>query len=153
MKKGLTELVFILDKRGIWRQRFVGYSCSHRLSLEFALDVKRLAAVLGAIAECEAQPQFKISFTVKDPTAVSEQLLENAVTDATLKAKTLAKAASVKLRAIQRIDYNWGEIRLFSDTDMDIKACAAMPPTSASFDIEPDDIDVSDSVSVVWAIE
>ena len=143
------------DKNNNYQQRFIGYTCVHRLSLEFALDMKTLASVLSAIAECEAHPEFKIRFTVKDPAAVSEQLLAKAIKDAAKKAETLAKAANVKLGAVQRIDCNWEEIHLYSETDMDMKCCAPMLAESSApgIDIEPDDIDVSDSVIVVWTIE
>lgn len=137
-----------------WLQRFVGYNCIHGLKLEFDLDMPTLGKTIAAIAMCEADPQFNIRFSIKDPAAVKEQLLENAVTNATEKAKILAKAAGVKLGAIKNIDYSWGELRLYSKTDM--RVCeAAVAPMSAGFDIdvEPDDIDTSDNVTVMWAIE
>jgi uncharacterized protein YggE len=115
--------------------------------------MKLLSAILSAVADCEAHPEFKIGFTVKDPAAVSELLLKNAIKDATRKAEVLAQASNVKLGMIQQIDYNWGELHLYSDIDMDIKMCADMSPMGGAIEIEPNDIDVSDSVTVVWAIE
>jgi len=134
------------------KQRFAGYVCNHRLKLEFDLDMKKLGLTLGAIAGCKATPDFSINFSVKDPGAVSEQLLANAVENAKTKAEILAESAGVKLGAIQRIDYNWGELQLYSNTSMDVMCCAE---TSGSYDmgIEPEDIDVSDNVTVVWEMD
>ena len=53
------------------KQRFVGYVCYHVLKLEFSLDMPTLGATLGAIAGCDANPNFNIRFSIKDPTAVS----------------------------------------------------------------------------------
>ena len=137
-----------------WKQRFVGYTCTHGLKLEFDLDMSKLSATLGAIAGCDADPDFNIKFSIKDPSAVSEQLLENAVENAKWKATVLAKAAGVKLGAIQRIDYNWSEVHLYSPTDYqlsDAMVCEAAAPMS--MDIEPEDINVIDTATVVWVIE
>ena len=141
-------------ENGGHKQRFVGYACYHGLKLEFDLDMAALEATLGAIAGCEAKPNFNIKFSIKDPNSVSEQLLESAVDNAKWKATVLAKAAGVKLGAIQRIDYNWSEHHLFSQTDYQL--CDAIVCESAApmaMEIEPEDINVSDTATVVWAIE
>ena len=141
-------------ENGGHKQRFAGYVCHHNLKLEFDLDMPLLGATLGAIAGCEAKPNFNIKFSIKDPTAVSEQLLESAIENARHKAEVLAKAAGVKLGAIQRIDYNWSEHHLYSQTDYQFNNLmvheAAAP---MMMDIEPEDINVRDTATVVWAIE
>jgi len=137
-----------------WKQRFEGYTCLHGLKLEFGLDMQKLSATLGAIAGCDADPNFSIKFSIKDPNAVSEQLLESAAENAKWKAMVLAKAAGVKLGAIERIEYNWSDLHLFSQTNYqlcDTMVCEAAAPMS--MDIEPEDINVSDTATVVWAIE
>jgi uncharacterized protein YggE len=142
-------------ENGGHKQRFVGYACHHGLKLEFDLDMPTLGATLGAIAGCEAKPNFNIRFSIKDPNAVSEQLLESAVENAKWKATVLAKAAGVKLGTIQRIDYNWSEHHLYSQTDYQMcdamMVCEATAPMA--MEIEPQDINVSDTVTVVWVIE
>ena len=108
------------QEKDTWKQRFVGYACSHGLRLEFDLDMPKLGATLGAIAGCDADPNFNIKFSIKDPNAVSERLLESAVENAKWKAAVLAKAAGVTLGAIQRIDYNWSDVHLYSQTDYQV---------------------------------
>ena len=138
-----------------WKQRFVGYTCSHGLRLEFDIDMEKLGATLGAIADCEANPNFNIHFGIKDPNAVSEQLLASAVENAKWKAAVLAKAAGVTLGAIQRINYNWSELQLYSNTEIDmgngVLQCDENAPMA--IDIVPDDINVNDTATVVWAID
>ena len=140
------------DKNGNYQRRFAGFKCTHALKLEFDFEMKRLGETLKAISSCGASPDFQISFSVKDKNAVSAELLESAIANAKEKAAILTKAADVKLGAIQRIDYSWGELRLYSETRFDDMAvCEAAE--SYPMDIEPDDIDVNDSVTVVWCIE
>ena len=143
------------DNQNNYQQRFIGYSCSHGLNLEFDLDMEKLGATIGAIAKCEANPKFNIKFSIKDPNAVSEQLLESAVENAKWKATVLAKAAGVKLGEIQRIDYSWRDINLYSETDMIVVESALRVAEAApeAMDIVPEDIDVSDTATVVWLIE
>ena len=141
-------------ENGGHKQCFAGYACYHRLKLEFDLDMAMLSATHGAIAGCEASPNFNIKFSIKDTNAVSEQLLESAVENAKWKAMVLARAAGVKLGAIERIDYNWHELHLYSQTDYqlcDAMVCEAAAPMA--MEIEPEDINVSDTAMVVWAIE
>jgi len=141
------------DKDNNWKNRFAGYTCSHGLSLEFSLDMSLLGKTLGAISRCSAKPNFNIKFSVKDPTAISEQLLQSAIENAKWKATVLAKSAGVSLGDIQRIDYNWSELRLYSNTeyhmDDDIMCEAAIAP----MDITPEDIKMTDSASITWAIK
>jgi uncharacterized protein YggE len=138
-----------------WKQRFAGYTCSHGLKLEFDLDIQKLGVTLGAMSKCKAAPNFNIKFSVKDQNAVSDELLENAIANAKHKADILARASGVKLGDVKRIDYNWGEIHLYSNTDMMLCEAAAEPMAVAEsrmMEFEPEDINVSDTVTVVWEI-
>ena len=136
------------------KPRFSGYTCRHGLKLEFDFDMQSLGATLEAVAGCESKPNFHVRFTIKDPGAVSEQLLESAIENSRRNATVLAKAAGVALGAIRRIDYNWSELHLISSTDYQpLAPTACMDATLRTMDIEPEDIHVSDTVMVIWAIE
>jgi uncharacterized protein YggE len=134
-----------------WKQRFAGYTCAHDLRLEFALDMAMLDKTLGAIASGKASPHFEISFSVQDPSAVKEQLLKSAVSNAAQKAQILAQAAGVKLGPIKQIDYSWAELRFSSETDFVVGSANA--PRGLGMEIEPDEIKASDNVTIVWLIE
>lgn len=70
------------------------------------------------------------------------------------KAEILTKASGVTLGELVSIDYNWGELHLYSPTRYEMEADCLMKVSAAptAMDIEPDDIDVSDSVTFVWEI-
>ena len=128
------------------------------MKVEFESDNDRLGKILYALANCPVKPEFRISYTVKDPEAAKNELLGKAVSDAKDKAAVLTAAAGVSLKDIQNIDYSWGEI------DFEVRpmnralladACMAPMDTGAGsydMDIEPDDIEVSDTVTVLWEI-
>ena len=98
--------------------------------------------------------KLSIGFTVKEPSKVNEALLKSAAENAKKKAEILCAASGAKLGELINIDYNWGELNIYSRTNYDmemdcLKTCAATP---YSLDIEPDDIDAADTVTFVWQI-
>lgn len=141
----------VKDKGGNYKRVFDGYLCSHDLNLEFDLDIKRLSEVLSSIGKCGVSPEVSISFSVKDKNAVNEALLYCATENARKKAETLTTASGVTLGKLLSIDYSWGELRLMSNTRYN-NDFLMVEEKSVSFDIEPDDIDVSEAVTFVWEI-
>ncbi len=145
------------QEENAWKQRFAGYHYIHSLKVEFDSDNDRLGRILYALANSPVSPVFRISYTVRDPESVKNELLGKAVTDAAVKAEILTKAAGAKLKEIQSIDYSWGEVALETHPVNRMKAMAAggayMEESSLDMNIEPDDISVSDTVTVVWEIE
>ena len=146
-----------VHENGVYRQRFVGYHFCHTMKLEFPSDNKRLGRVLFALANCPAKPEFQLSYTVGDPEAAKNALLARAVADAREKAQVLAKAADAGLGSLQSMDYSWGEI------DLEVRpmnrmmlaggsAKASAEADAFALDLEPDDIVVSDTVTLVWEI-
>ena len=151
-----TEYESYRDRNNDYKQKFVGYRFNHILKVEFESDNDRLGKILFALANCKVKPEFRISYTVKDPEAPKNLLLGKAVTDAKEKAVALTQAGAVTLKDIQSIDYSWGEIDFEYRPmrgDVLMERCdAPLAAKSYNLDIEPDDIDVSDNVTVVWEI-
>ena len=152
-----TEYESYKDK-GAYKQRFVGYRFRHLMKVEFDSDNDRLGRVLYALAHCPVKPEFRLSYTVKDPEAAKNELLGKAVTDAREKASVLTRAAGVALKDLQSIDYSWGKID-FEVRPMDRlldteNGCETVAEGAGSYDldVEPDDIEVSDTVTVLWEI-
>ena len=153
-----TEYEQYQDKRNnSWKRRFVGYKAEHVLKIEFSRDRNILGKVLYVVAALPSRPEFRIEYTVKDTEAAKNELLAAAVKDSRTKAQTLTEAAGVKLGEIVTIDYSWGEVELVSrptsrlmDADLRFNS---LEEDSYDFDIEPDDIDVQDTVTVVWSLE
>lgn len=139
------------DKNDDYKEKFVGYEYEHRTYIKVENDNKILGKVLCELAHCDVKVKFDINYTVKDKEKVKNDLLEKAVEDSTTKAKVLAKASGVKLKEILNIDYSWGEIDIYSSPIDDWMVCEAK--SSYDIDIEADDIDVQDTVTITWTIE
>ncbi len=140
-----------------WKQRFIGYKFEHVVKVEFESDNDRLGKLLYALAPCTLQPEFRISYFVKDPESSKNELLGKAVADAKEKASVLAAAAGVVLKDIQSIDYSWGEINFEYQPMEKAMLMEGSLMDNASDDrydmnLEPDDIEVSDTVTVIWEI-
>ena len=162
-RKELKTLYFNIDteyesyqaKDKSWKRRFRGYKYVHRMKIEFPADNQRLGRMIYALAHCPVSPEFSIEYTVADPEASKNELLGEAIKDSMAKANVLATAANVKLGNIVNIDYSWGEVDFVSRPleELSLRCCEdTCEPASYNMDIEPDDIDMSDTVTVVWNI-
>lgn len=151
-----TRYESVKDRQGNYEREFSGYACIYRLKLSFDFDSKQLARVISAIADSGAKPEMSIALTVKNPAKVNEDLLINAAENAKAKAEILCNASGIKLGELLSIDYNWGELNIVSRTTYELEDC--VPPMMAMSkcaapEIEPDDIEVSDTVAFVWEIQ
>lgn len=140
------------DQYGNYTPVFVGIRCRHALRVAFDFDMARLGSVLSALATCDAEPEYEVRFTVKDKTAVSAALLENAAGDAKARAEILARASGVKLGKLLNIDYNFRELDANSPTRFAACELSAMDGAARSMNITPDDVNVSDTVAFTWEI-
>lgn len=140
------------DGKGNYTSVFMGYKCRHELKIEFDFDTKRLAKALSEISKCIAKPEISIDFTVKDSSAVSAELLKAAVKNAREKAEILCAASGAKLGELLSIDYNWGELHLYSATDYDVEGKCMMLGAADDMDIEPEEIKARDTATFEWKI-
>lgn len=140
------------DGKGNYTSVFMGYKCRHELKIEFDFDTKRLAKALSEISKCIAKPEISIDFTVKDSSAVSGELLKAAVKNAREKAEILCAASGAKLGELLSIDYNWGELHLYSATDYDVEGKCMMSGAADDIDIEPEEIKARDTATFAWEI-
>ena len=150
-----TEYESFQDENNTYKERFAGYRFRHVLKVEFDSDNDRLGKVLYALANGSVSPELRISFTVRDQEAAKKALLAKAVADAREKAELLALAGGVALRDIQTIDYSWGAVSFESAPLFDGVMAKSRMAAGASCDpgIEPDEIEVSDTVTVTWEIQ
>ena len=152
-----TEYESYQAKDKSWKRRLEGYKFIHRIKVEFPADNKRLGKVLYTLGHSTIRPEFRIEYTVADPEKCKDALLANAITDSKRKADVLTKVAGVKLGNMVTIDYSWAEIDFVSrpmENLMLAESCMRCSEEDAAYDIDinPDDIDVTDNVTVVWEI-
>lgn len=150
-----TRYESVRNRQGDYTRTFAGYACEYRLKLAFDFDSKQLAKVISNIAKSEAKPEINIAFTIKNPAKVHEELLVSAAENARAKAEILCRASGCTLGCLTNIDYNWGEINLLSRTSYVVDE--AIQPLAADKcmapELEPEEIDVSDTVAFTWEIE
>ena len=129
---------------------FKGYTASHELRVEFPMEKDYLNKVLNVLSNTKSQASFDISFKINDPEPFRRQVIRDAVKNSKDKAKVLADAAGTTLGEILQIDYSWSEIHFESTFKaQDMMVTKTMP----DFDFAPEDVDVSDSVTIIWAIK
>ena len=148
-----TDYDRVKDHNGNYQSVFNGYEVTHNLKLAFDFDTGMLSQAIAAIAGCLSHPQMSIAFTVKDATAINEEMLRSATANARRKAEILCEASGVKMKELITIDYNWGELDVYSRTRYNCSEDAMPMMASKAIDIEPDDIDVSDTATFVWEIK
>ena len=151
-----TEYESYQDRDKSWKSRFKGYKYTHHMKLEFPADNRRLGKILYALAHCPVSPEFSIEYTVSNPETAKNELLGAAVKDSMAKANVLSIAAGLKLGSIVNIDYSWSEVDFVSRPveELSMRCCEAdaCEPTSYNMYIEPDDIEMTDTVTVVWSL-
>jgi len=128
---------------------FVGFECRHDLKLTFDFDNDKLNRALDTIAANLSQPRISIAFAVKDTAALNDKILKSAARDARRKAKVLCAASGVTLGKLIDINYSWDGSR--AQETIVYGECASVDKNS--FDLQPEDINVSDSVDFLWEIE
>lgn len=66
----------------------------------------------------------------------------------------LAKAAGIHIGELDHIDYSWGKVdfEVRPVQDVCFESCGMAPAGGISMDIEPDDMEAEDTVTVVWEI-
>ncbi len=153
-KESLKTLHFNINTNFEWVNKknvFRGYKASHDLKVDFPYDKEYLNQVLHILGQSESEASFNISFQIKDPEPLRQQAIAAAVKNCRQKAEILAEAAGVTLGDLFQIDYSWAEVRF--ESRMQVCEAPMLSESPAAYDIEPEDVDISDSVTAIWAIK
>ena len=144
----------VKDQYGNYHEKFLGYEYNHIISFKFDNDNELLGKLLYSISKLNINPEVKVKYLIKDFEKAKNDLLAVAIKDSMTKAQVMANASNVELGDIESIDYSWGtiryesnEFRVMNDSSMTLYDAAT---TSFDIDIEPDDIYITDTVTVVW---
>lgn len=129
---------------------FNGWLAHHGMRLELPVDRDQLNRALEAVAVSGTQAKFSIGFEVRDQAGFREALLADAMRSARRNAEAIVSAAGCRLGKVVSIEYGWSEIRFSSSIDYAREVSG--PCAMASPDIEPEDVDAQDSVTVVWQL-
>lgn len=132
---------------------FSKFEAHHDLVLQLPFKTELIDTMINDIVKLEDNIEFQISFGVKDPNSHKQQLIENAIADAKKNALIIARSAEIKLKEILNINYSFSEVIFRSDLDYNYNSCMMETTDDIMPDLNPDDIDVSESITVTWRIE
>ena len=134
---------------GVWKQRTIGYCCTHRLVFEFPLDRERMICALYALSTCDALPECGIAFCLRDPRAAEELLLRDAAANAHERAEILANASGCELGELLTIDYHVGKFDGISSTNFDTPHTLRMGKIP---DLHPEELRLQEDVTFTWEL-
>ncbi len=159
-RSNLKTKDFSISKDTVWNKKtekydFNGFKASHSLELELPLNRHLINKLLGQVAKNLDNLDFGITFGVKDATKHQQQLILQAIDKAKENAALISGATGVSLIEILDIDYSFREITIRSNRyDYPVyESEMSMTMADATPDFEPDDIDVTESITITWRIE
>lgn len=149
-----TSYETIYDDNNNPKRRFIGYSYSQKASIAFPSNNKQLGKLLYAVANCPLDAQISLRFTLANPEPWKDVLLKNAVEDSRHKAEILASVSDVCLGEIKKIDYSWIDLDFSVQpvTDFAMARTYRDEAMSYSIDIEAENINMTESVTLEWEI-
>lgn len=133
--------------------KFLGFQLDHRLKIEFDINNVLLNIIVQRIGQNLKQAEISIGYAVKDPRPAQLKALENAVKDAREKAEIMARVCGSRLNGVKKIDYGIKEVYLYSQARVLHDANEACYCKEQSLDITPDDLNLSDRVTVIWYLD
>lgn len=132
----------VTDENGVRTRKFTGYSAVRRMRAELGADPAVLGRVIAALANCGAAPETAAEYDLKDGESLREKLIALAVKDARRRAKTMAKAADVRLGAVLSME---------TGSSTPIVRAAALRMDGA--ELQPEEIVLTEDVRMIYAIE
>ncbi len=149
-----TEWEWIDDANGERTKKrvFAGYKIHQKLKFGFDFSREMIGAILGGIVKSGVNPEFEVRFTVKDASFVQAELFAKASENARKIAEGLSRGVGKKLGDIININYSWHELNVYRRTRIEVLGCWQEASACSVPDINPDDLDVSDSVIFTWEL-
>lgn len=147
-----------VKKGGHYVEVLTGYEFYSEMIVRFDFDSEKVGQIFASITQSKPSPRINVEFTVKDKEAVKKSLLAASAKDAKEKANILCQAMDVKLGKLQTINYNWDELKIYSQTkyllneERERVLYDAYDVRYNGLDFTPDDIRVDDDASFVWEI-
>lgn len=133
--------------------KFLGFQLKHVVSIKIGIDNVLLNKIVKAVGAALKQAEINIGYMVKDARPLQLKIIERAVKDAKEKAEIMAAAVGCVLGDCISINYSVQELHIFTQARSIHGPEEAVCCNEASLDITPEDLDVSDTVTVVWALK
>ena len=130
--------------------KFIGFNLDHEIKIDLGMDNVLLNKIIKAIGENLKQAEINVGYTVRDIRPAQLKMLDRAVKDAKEKASIMAAACGCSLGLVKSINYSVQEVHVYSQARMIHDSAEAKCCNEESLDITPDDLEVSDDVTVIW---
>lgn len=149
-----------VQENGQWREgTYVdsGYVASQYIELRFKRDQQRMSKLMEAFSqEKGAEALFHFGFTLSDEARqqANEELIRKAIQDARNKATLIAKASGVKLGKIRNIVYGQPDYQPMPMYKTEAMAMSARGASDQAMpDIEVQEIEMQDTITIFWEME
>jgi uncharacterized protein YggE len=141
----------------IWGERTYqdsGFVARQELTLVFPYQAEKLMEAINAISRSESNPEYHLNFSLSDESRkkMRNQLIEEAIADAREKAEIITKAAGTRITGIHSINYNAGNPVAYPMQKVMFES-QARQQSDYSAEINPEEITLSDQITIVWKIE
>ena len=133
-------------------EEFDGYQLKQVIRINLGMDNALLTKVVRGLGENLTDVEIEIGYTVKDPRPHQLKMLERAVKDAREKANIMATALGCMLAEVSKINYSHEDVHIYSQARNIHSAAEAKASTAESLDITPEDLAISDDVTVEWVL-
>jgi uncharacterized protein YggE len=129
-----------------------GYDLDQRFKIDLGIDNVLVNHIVRGVGKFIKDAQINIGYTVQDPRPHQLKMLERAVKDAWEKATIMASALGCKLVEVSSINYSHEDIHIYSQARNIHSAAEAKVSTAESLEITPEDLAISDDVTVEWIL-
>lgn len=129
-----------------------GYNLTQRIKIDLGIDNVLVNKIVRGVGKFIQNAQINIGYTVQDPRPHQLKMLERAVKDAREKASIMAAALGCTLAEVSKINYSHEDVHIYSEARNIHSAAEAKVSTAESLDITPEDLGISDEVTVEWVL-
>ena len=129
-----------------------GYDLEQRIKIDLGIDNVLVNNIVRGVGKFIKDAQINIGYTVQDPRPHQLKMLERAVKDAREKANIMASALGCMLAEVSKINYSHEDIHIYSQARNIHSAAEAKVSTAEGLDITPEDLAISDDVTVEWVL-
>lgn len=144
----------VKDQYGNSSTHHIGYDVIHILSFTFLNNNKLLGDVLFKLSKLSINPRINVSYLLYSTKHVKDSLIRFAVDDALRKAGIITSSAKVELGDIVNIDYSFKESEWESRPYLTVDGvCIGETAKSFDIDINPEDVDIVNQITIEWEIK
>ena len=129
-----------------------GVMLNQVFKVDLPIDTQLVNCIVKGVGKFIPSAQIDIDYTLQDERPSQLKMLKRAVSDAKEKAEIMAEASGCCLGNVLSINYGFKHIYITSQARSINSNSEAMMSTADSLEITPDDLVMSDTVSVVWEL-